>query len=426
MAPDTVNRRDRFLGVRPAELHAGPDGYYSTEDNVDKPGGGRGYAPLVSYATVPPFPRPVRRVGAPLAAIIALGTLAALILGLLTSVDPGGTALGLALSSLAMTFVLLCYLWLDRWEPEPPRLLVMAFLWGASVAVLLSVAFGQVIEQTFGNGGPTPDFVTVAIGAPVIEEAAKGTLLLLMMTGRRRNELNTMTDCLVYAGFTAVGFAWLENVFYIANGETLPGSLAIAGLRLVLGPFAHPLFTTMFAIGVYFALQQRSRPAKLSCLLLGYLAAVVMHGLWNGSALLGAGTYLGVYVLWMMPVFGLAIILAVVSRRRERHIIAAGLPAFVAHGLVTPTESTWLVSLQSRKLAVQNAQRMGGRHAASAVKRFFLAVVELAYVRDRIERGFGDERVFALQNEEAHQVVAARVAAGPALQLINDYRFPVR
>ena len=55
-----------------------------------------------------------------------------------------------------------------------------------------------------------------------------------------------------------------------------------------------------------------------------------------------------------------------------------------------------------------------------------MAVVELAYVRDRIDRGFGDDRVFALQNEEAHRLVAARADAGPALHLLNGYRFPVR
>ncbi len=383
-------------------------------------------SPTVFNSLGPPLPAPVRKVGAPLAAIIALGTLVALILTLLTAVDPGGTVLGFALSSVAMAGVLGCYLWLDRWEPEPPRLLVMAFLWGASVAVLLSVAFEHVIEQTFGGGGDEPSFVTIAIGAPVIEEAAKGAFLLLMMTGRRRSELNTMTDCLIYAGFTAVGFSWLENIFYIASGETVGGSLAIAGLRLVLGPFAHPLFTTMIGIGVYFALQQRSMFAKLGWLLLGYLAAVVMHGLWNGSALLGANTYLGVYVLWMMPIFGLAITLAVVSRRRERHIIAAKLPGLMAHGLVTPTEATWLGSLKSRRMAVNSAHRFGGRRAAWSVKRFTMAVVELAYVRDRIDRGFGDERVYTLQNEEAHRVVAARAQAGPALHLLNGYRFPVR
>ena len=377
---------------------------------------------LASYVTVPPYPSPVRKVGAPLAAIIALGTLAGLILSLLTAVKPAGTALGFALSTVALAGVLACYLWLDRWEPEPPRLLIMAFLWGASVAVLLSVLLEHVVDQTFGVGQEEVSFTTVAIGAPVVEEAAKGLFLLLMLTGRRRIELNTLTDCLVYAGFTAAGFAWLENIFYIANAETLPGSFAIAGMRLVIGPFAHPLFTTMTGIGVYLAMQQRSLVARMGCVLLGYLGAVVMHGMWNGSALLGAKTYLGVYVLWMMPIFALAIILAITSRRREQRIIADKLPYMVATGMLTPAEATWLSSLRSRKTAVDTALRFGGRPAGSAVKRFALQVVELAYVRDRIDRGFGDERVFALQNDEANRVIAARVAAGPALAQLAAYR----
>lgn len=375
----------------------------------------------------PPYPTPVRKVGAPLAAIIALGTLVALLLSLLTAADPGGTALGFALATVAMAGVLACYLWLDRWEPEPTRLLIMAFLWGASVAVVLSVALEYLVDHAIGGAEEgKASFTTVAIGAPVVEEAAKGLFLLLMMTGRRRSELNTLTDCLVYAGLTALGFAWLENIFYIASGESLGESLTIAALRLLISPFAHPLFTTMFGIGVYFALHRRSILGKLGCLLLGYLAAVLMHGLWNGSAMFGANTYLGVYVLWMMPIFALAIVLAVNSRRREQRIVAAKLPHMVATGLLTPVEASWLGSMRTRKAAVQTALRFGGRPARAAVKKFALQVVELAYVRDRIDRGFGDERVFALQNEEAHRLVAARAAAGPALYQLGRYRLPVR
>ena len=70
--------------------------------------------------------------------IIALGTVAGLIVIGLTAFNPVGTAIGFVLSSVAMTVVVLAYLWLDRWEPEPPRLLVLAFLWGASVAVVIA------------------------------------------------------------------------------------------------------------------------------------------------------------------------------------------------------------------------------------------------------------------------------------------------
>lgn len=380
------------------------------------------------YATVPPLPREVRKVGAPLAAIIGMGTVVGLILLLSTAADPGGTLLGFTLATVATAGVLLCYLWLDRWEPEPPRLLVMAFLWGSSVAVVLSVLFEHLISGFLAGGavadGDKPSFVAMAVVAPAVEEAAKGLFLVLMMTGRRRNELNTLTDCLVYAGFTAAGFAWLENIFYIAGAETLPTSLATAGLRLVMGPFAHPLFTTMIGIGVYYALKQRSAAARAGYVLLGYLGAVLIHGLWNGSALLGANTYLWVYLVWMMPMFALSIALAVGSRRREQQIIAGKLPAMMSAGLLTPAEAAWLGSMKARKGAVAAAGLAGGRPAASSVKRFLTQVVELAYVRDRIDRGFGDARVWALQNEEAYGVYLARTQAGPVLARLNGV--PVR
>lgn len=373
---------------------------------------------------MPPLPRPIRKVGAPLAVIITLGTLAGLILILLTAVNPAGTALGFVLSTIAMSLVLLCYLWLDRWEPEPPRLLVLAFLWGASIAIVVSVLLEAYIESAINPGQTATSFVTVAVTAPVVEEAAKGMFLLIMMTGRRRNELNSLTDCLVYAGVVAVGFAWLEDIFYIADGETLASSLVTAAMRLIMGPFAHPLFTTFTGVGVYFALRQRNTLAKVGYVVLGYLAAVVMHGLWNGSALVGVQAYFGVYVAWMMPIFGLAIALAVGSRRREQRIVAEKLPGMVAAGLVTPQEAGWLGSIGTRKQAVAAVRQSGGRAAGVAVQKFAAQVIELAFVRDRIDRGFGDERVFALQTEEAYGVHAARAAAGPALQWLSGYHLP--
>lgn len=370
------------------------------------------------------FPRRIRKVGAPLGVIIALGTVAGLLVILLTAVNPIGTAIGFVGSSIAMVVVLLAYLWLDRWEPEPARLLILAFLWGASVAVLVSVALELWVGSELDGAATDPSFTTIALSAPIIEEAAKGLFLLIMMTGRRRNELNSLTDCLVYAGITAAGFAWLEDILYVSNGETLGQSLVTAAMRLIMAPFAHPLFTTLTGIGIYFALRQRNVLAKFGCILLGYLGAVIMHAIWNGSALVSVEAYFLVYVLWMVPIFALAITLAVASRRREQRIAAAKLPGMVAAGLVTSNEATWLGSIRTRKLVVGTATRAGGKPAGKAVKKFAAQVIELAFVRDRIDRGFGDPRVYALQDEEAYWVHATRAAAGPALQTLAAYRIP--
>jgi protease PrsW len=381
-------------------------------------------APQPTHAYAPPFQRKIRKVGAPLAVLILLGTIAGLIVIGLTAVNPVGTAIGFVLSSVTMTIVVLAYVWLDRWEPEPPRLLVLAFLWGASVAVVIASIL-QIYAESVINPGEMEEVssFSVVLGAPLTEEAAKGLFLLLMMTGRRRNELNSLTDCLVYAGLVGAGFAWLEDILYIANGESLSESLLTAALRLIMGPFAHSLFTTFFGIGVYFAMQQRNAAAKVGYILLGYLGAVFMHGLWNGSSLVGFEAYLLIYALWMVPVFALVIVLGVQSRRREQRVAAEKLPGMIAAGLVTPNEATWLGSLRSRKLAINEATRSGGRPAGKTVKKFAAQVVELAFVRDRIDRGFGDQRVFALQQEEVNSVAAARAAA-PALQQLAGYRAP--
>ncbi|OBF88132.1 hypothetical protein A5790_24565 [Mycobacterium sp. 852002-51152_SCH6134967] len=379
-------------------------------------------APHHPWLPAPPFQRKVRKVGAPLAVLILLATVVGLIIIGLTALNPVGAGIGLVLSSLAMVVVVLAYVWLDRFEPEPPRLLAFAFLWGASVAVVLSVILGLYLESLIVTGDSDGvSAVSVVVIAPVIEEAAKGAFLLVMMTGRRRRELNSLTDCLVYAGLVGAGFAWLEDILYIASGESLGDSLLTAALRLVMAPFAHSLFTTFFGIGVYFALHRRDVSAKAGAVLLGYLAAVFTHALWNGSSLLGVEWYLGVYLYWMMPLFALAIVLGVQSRRREQAIVASKLPGMVQAGLVTPAEAAWLGSLRHRKLALAQAARQGGRPARNAVKRFAGQVVELAFVRDRIDRGFSDPRVQAMLVEETYALYAARAAA-PVLQAMAGYR----
>ena len=381
--------------------------------------------PHLPHPHLPTWPPTVRKAAAPLTVLIALSVVVGLLMILLTATNPVGTAIGFVLSSLAITVVVLCYLWLDRWEPEPPRLLILAFLWGASVAIILSLALELWADAVFLPTPGLPEgFESTALRAPLIEEAAKGLFLLIMMTGRRRYELNSLTDCLVYAGLVGAGFAWFEDILYISSGETLGSSLMTAALRLVMAPFAHSLFLSVLAIGVYFALKQRNTAAKLACIGVGYAGAVIMHALWNGSSVIGVEAYFLVYLAWMMPIFGLAIWLAVISRRREQQVVAAKLPNMVAANLVTANEASWLGSIRTRKQAIAEATRLGGSASGKRVKAFATQVVELAFVRDRIDRGFGDERVQALLHEESYRVHAARELAGPTLQALAGYRVP--
>ena len=195
-----------------------------------------------------------------------------------------------------------------------------------------------------------------------------------------------------------------------------------AALRLVMAPFAHSLFTTMTGIGVYFALKHRNPLAKVAWIALGYIVAVLLHGVWNGSALFGVETYFGVYAFFMVPIFGLVIALAVHSRRREQRTVAEKLPGMVAAGLVSPDEAAWLGSMATRKQAIAAARGFGGKTAARATKRFAAQVVELAFVKDRIDRGFGDARVSELFNDETQSLRAMRAAHDQTLRTVSGHR----
>lgn len=366
-----------------------------------------------------------RRVGAPLAVNALLAVITGLILLLLTAVSPAGTAVAFLLSSAAMLVVVLAYLWLDRWEPEPRRLLQLAFLWGASVAVLVAVVL-ESIGMSVLTVRPlvSQSFDQAAIQAPFIEEAAKGLFLLVMMTGWRRLELNSLTDCLVYAGITAAGFAWMEDITYIAPADSTGTLVTVAVLRLVFAPFAHPLFTTMTGIGVFFALRRRRFRAKAAVILLGYLAAVAMHALWNASMTLGDGRYfIVVYLFWMIPVLVLVVALGVLSRQYEQRLVTAKLPALVAAGLVTPGEASWLGSMRGRQMAIRAATETGGPEAGRQMRRFAVTAVELAFTQDRFDRGLGDPRVVHRWHEGCWELAAARSGVPPWLA---GFRAPIR
>ena len=61
-------------------------------------------------------------------------------------------------------------------------------------------------------------------------------------------------------------------------------------MRGFMGAYAHSLFTSMTAIGLIL-----SRKFGKISIIIGFLIAVVIHTVWNGSLLLGTSGY---YLMW--------------------------------------------------------------------------------------------------------------------------------
>jgi RsiW-degrading membrane proteinase PrsW (M82 family) len=368
--------------------------------------------PTPSASGPPQFQPSVRRqaraTGAPIAVLILLAVLASGVLLIEGVQEPVGLIVAVPLTAAAMAVVVACYFWLDRWEPEPSRLLLLAFLWGASVAIVASLVLELASSEVLGRGA-----VLVVVG-PAIEEAAKGAFLLVMLTGARRREFDGVVDGLVYAGFAAVGFAFVEDIGYVAQSfsQGTEATVATVILRLVLAPFAHPLFTSMIGLGVGLAVSRPQQPARWRYPLIGYLAAVALHALWNGSLTFGFAGYLLVYLVIMIPAFLAALLIARHHRRRERDVVRRQLPELVYYRLITPAEAGWLDSIAARRAWLRSVTARSGKAGAQALRNFQTAATELAFLRDRVQRGVGPADAYDLHAElvQALRINRARAA----------------
>ena len=141
------------------------------------------------------------------------------------------TLLALVLAAIPLGIVIPTFLWLDRFEAEPARYLVTAFLWGALVAALVAAVFNTGANIAFQSAIGREDdalLATAVFSAPLVEEASKGLLVLLIWWFRRR-EFDGIIDGMVYAGVVAAGFAFTENIQYLGMAYDSGGDAALTG-----------------------------------------------------------------------------------------------------------------------------------------------------------------------------------------------------
>jgi len=358
-----------------------------------------------------PAPNPTRR--PLLRTAITLGVVAsAFLVCLLVLVSILGqrlTAQTILVSALMAIIPLLIivptYLWLDRYEAEPVRYQVFAFLWGAVVAVV-----GAFFLNTFGlkllvEARWTEPLTTGAVYlAPVIEETLKGLGILLIYLFRRR-EFDGIVDGIVYAGLIGAGFAFSENILYLGQAYTLYGDEGLTAtfiVRCLMGPFGHPLFTSLIGIGIGIAVSTRIPLVRVLAVILGWACAILLHGLWNLSALAGMDGFVEAYVTYQVPLFLAFVGFLVWLRRREGKLIGQYLSPYADAGWLTYGEVTMLSSMQLRRAARSWAKQNGGSPAKRSMDAFQDSASDLALLRARLVHGTAEsnatEREMVLLN----------------------------
>lgn len=213
-------------------------------------------------------------------------------------------------------------LWLDRLEPEPWSSKIHTFLWGAFVAGFISLVVNTTVLTL------TNETVAAVASAPIIEELTK-TLAIVWMV--RRREVDGLIDGLVYAGWSALGFAMIENVsfFFMAEEQSMLTEVFIG--RALVTPFAHPLFTAWAGLAIGIAVRRRK---PLWTATWGLLVAMAFHAAWNGSISIAASetgmVVAGIVLLSFVVLFLLTAVGVIVLRNRDQKRYNMLAPAIAA------------------------------------------------------------------------------------------------
>ena len=184
-------------------------------------------------------------------------------------------------------------------------------LWGTFVAGIISVIVNTGVALTLGEA------VAAVASAPIIEEITKGLGIVWMV---RRKEVDGPMDGIVYAGWSALGFAMIENMnFFLA---ALEGDMLVEVFigRALFTPFAHPLFTMWTGLAIGLAV--RARKSTWSGLW-GLGLAMALHAAWNGALTFSEATdsgllVIGVAILLFVSLFIASGVGIVILRRRDQ------------------------------------------------------------------------------------------------------------
>ncbi|UVJ37869.1 PrsW family intramembrane metalloprotease [Arthrobacter sp. CJ23] len=319
---------------------------------------------------------------------------------LLGSTGVAGFVIGFIASLFPLSAVLLTVFLIDRWEPEPKRLLWFAFSWGAAV----SIAGTLLIQPLFVLAAPTADkaefqYFMATVEAPIVEEFTKSLGLLLLLLGARKY-FDGPVDGVVFAFTVAGGFAFTENILYFGREiaeSSDPGTdlVRIFILRGVMSPFAHALFTGTTGLIMGFAARRWHPGYSVLAFFIGLLPAMFLHNRWNS---MGEG-FLVEYFVVQVPIFLMAALGIVFLRLAEGKLTRQRLLEYARAGWFTPAEVDMLATVRGRKAAIRWAASSG---RAAQMRAFIKAATALACTRQRILSG---RDVPIHQHDELRQLV---------------------
>lgn len=198
----------------------------------------------------------------------------------------------------------------DKYRPEPLLLVVRTFIMGMAAVIPVALLETALINP---NDLLRSQSILALLGASFlivgpVEEGAK--FLAVRLTVYRSPYFDEEVDGMVYSTACALGFASLENLFYL-----LRFGWQVIVMRAFLSTLAHVVMSGMWGYALGRAKVQPEREALLTSG--GLLAAMLLHGLFDFLLLTQS-----VFALLVIP---MVIVLVLQLLRRMRLAAASSL-----------------------------------------------------------------------------------------------------
>ena len=185
-----------------------------------------------------------------------------------------GTTLLLTLSGGILPALLWLWFWLkeDKARPEPRGLIMLAFIAGM-ITVPLVIPLEKMAVAISAQLS-----VQIILWAAIEEIMKYGAAVLTVL---RRDAVDEPLDPIIYMITIALGFAALENTFFLMNPNLdIFGGIITVNLRFLGATLLHTLDSASIGLAMSYSFY-RTKTIKFFYVLIGIVLSIVLHALFN-------------------------------------------------------------------------------------------------------------------------------------------------
>lgn len=179
--------------------------------------------------------------------------------------------------------IIMLYVYHKDKNKEPLALLIKLFLSGflscflvLIASDLLKIVFPFMISTE--NRTIIETILYTFIGIALVEETCKW--IMVMLVGYTQNEFDETYDILIYSVFVSLGFAFIENIIYVINLQSLKTAL-VRAISAVPSHACDAVFMGYFlSIAKQYALRKEKSKEK-KYIILSIIIPTILHGLYD-------------------------------------------------------------------------------------------------------------------------------------------------